>query len=71
MRPESARLIEQLLDDAGATGEDRTVLHETLTELVEAVLAVELPKPLDPTTRTLLRGALDRHPELVDQMEAV
>lgn len=71
MRPESARLIEQLLDDAGATGEDRTVLHETLTELVEAVLAVELPKPLDPTTRTLLRGALDRHPELVDQMEAI
>ncbi len=71
MRPEPARLIEQLLDDAGATGEDRTVLHETLTELVEAVLAVELPKPLDPTTRTLLRGALDRHPELVDQMEAI
>ncbi len=71
MRPESARLIEQLLDIAEATGEDRTVLHETLTELVEAVLAVELPKPLDPTTRTLLRGALDRHPELVEQMEAV
>jgi hypothetical protein len=68
MRPESARLIEQLLDDAGATGEDRTVLHETLTELVEAVLAVELPKPLDPTTRTLLRGALDRHPELAEVM---
>lgn len=45
-------------------GTDRAVLHETLTELVEAVLEVELPQPLDDTTRDLLKGAMRRHPEL-------
>lgn len=44
------------------------VLAETLTQLVEDVLAIELAPQLDPTTRQLLKGAMQAHPELIDHL---
>lgn len=58
MRPESHALITALLDEVGAEGLERLALAETLTQLVEAVLEVELPKTLDPTTQALLKGGV-------------
>lgn len=68
MRPESHALITALLDEVGAEGLERLALAETLTQLVEAVLEVELPKTLDPTTQALLKGAMQAHPELINHL---
>lgn len=64
MKPESMAVIEALLDDVQAEGDDRTLLLGTLTGLVETILDIELSRPLDPDTRELLKSAMHRHPEL-------
>lgn len=45
MKPESRAIITRLLDDVGAAGAERQHLQETLTQLVEDILAIELPAP--------------------------
>ncbi len=64
MKPESMAIIEALLDDVQAEGDERTLLLGTLTGLVETILDIELHRPLDADTRALLKSAMQLHPEL-------
>lgn len=47
MKPESMAVIEALLDDVQAEGDERTLLLGTLTGLVAEILDIELPASAD------------------------